>query len=158
MLATFKDKVTLEDDRQTALKDLQVLVRNTDVYRDGIIVDASETQMVFTINNVSDNEAEEDAKQIHNAFKKITGCFKISTPSSWLIFSILVQHVYGKDHDKQHEHGKHSVISYDECFELAQECGIKSSDAFEAALQFLRKQTGVLYYYKKPPELSKIVI
>ena len=156
-VATFKDEVPQKKDRQRVLKDLQVLVENTDVYRDGIIVDASETQMVFTINNISDDEAEEDAKQIRNAFEKITGYFKISTPSSWLIFSILVQHVYGKDHDEQHEHGKHSVISYDECFKLAQECGI-NSDAFEAALHFLHKQTGVLYYYKQPSELRQIVI
>ena len=156
--ATFKDKVPLEDDRQTALKDLQALVKNTDAYRQHMVVDASENQMVFTINNVSDNEAEEDAKQIRIAFETIAGCFKIRTPSSWLIFSILVQHVYGKDHDKQHEHGKHSVISYDECFELAQECGIKSSRVFEAALQFLHKQTGVLHYYEQPSGLSHIVI
>ena len=96
-------------------------------------------------------------KKIRNAFEKITGCFKISTPSSWLIFSILVQHVYGKDPDMLHEDGKHSVISYNECFALAKECGIKS-DAFEAALQFLHKQTGVLYYYKQPSELSQVVI
>ena len=156
-VATFKDMVPQKEDRQRALEYLQVLVRNTDAYRKGMIVDASETQMVFTINNASDDKAEEDAKKIRSAFEKITGCFKISTPSSWLIFSILVQQVYGKDPDMQHEDEKHSVINYDDCFTLAKECGIKS-DKFEAALQFLHKQTGVLYYYKQPPELSQVVI
>ena len=156
-VATFKDMVPQKEDCQRALEDFQVFVKNTDAHRQGMIVDASETQMVFTMNNASDDEAEEDAKKIRNAFEKITGCFKISTPSSWLIFSILVQHVYGKDPDMLHEDGKHSVISYNECFALAKECGIKS-DAFEAALQFLHKQTGVLYYYKQPSELSQVVI
>ena len=137
-VATFKDMVPQKEVRQRALEYLQVLVRNTDAYRKGMIVDASETQMVFTINNASDDKAEEDAKKIRSAFEKITGCFKIRTPSSWLIFSILVQHVYGKDPDMQHEDEKHSVISYEECFALAKECGIKS-DVFEAALQFLHK-------------------
>ena len=156
-VATFMDKVPQKEDCQRALEDLQVMVKNTDAYCKGMIVDASETQVVFTINNASDDKAEEDAKKIRSAFEKITGYFKIRTPSSWLIFSILVQHIYGKDPDLQHEDGKHSVINYDECFALAKECGIKS-DAFEAALQFLHKQTGVLYYYKQPSELSRIVI
>jgi len=155
-VATFKDKVLQEEACQKTLKEVQDFVMKTDAYRHGMIVDASDAQMVFTINNVSDEEAETDAQQIRDAFQKITGCFKVSTPSPWLIFSILVQHVYGKD--MQHKHEKHSVIRYNECFKLAQECGIKSSDAFEAALQFLHKQTGVLYYYEKPLELSQIVI
>ena len=50
------------------------------------------------------------------------------------------------------------VISRQECFEVAKECGIHNETEFEAALQFLHRQTGVLYYYKEPPELSQIVI
>ena len=157
-VATFKDMVPEKEVCQRTLKELQDFVKETEAFRRGMIVDASETQMVFTINNTSDEEAEKDAKNIRDAFEKLTGCFKVSTPSPWLIFSILVQHVYGKGNDMQHEHGKHSVISYDECFKLAQECGIKTSDTFEAALQFLHKQTGVLHYYKEPLEFSHIVI
>ena len=157
-VATFKDMVPQKEACQRTLKELQDFVKGTEAFRRGMIVDASETQMVFTINNASDEEAEKDAKNIRDAFEKLTGCFKLSTPSPWLIFSILIQHVYGKGHDMQHEHGKHSVICYDECFKLAQECGIKTSDTFEAALQFLHKQTGALHYYKEPLELSQIVI
>ena len=152
-VATFKDKVPHKEDYQKTPTELEEFVKETKVYHQGMIVDASETQMVFTINNLSD-EAEEDAKKIRNAFEKIIGCFKISTPYPWLIFSILVQHVYGKDHDIHREHRTDGIISYNECFKLAQECEINS---FEAALQFLHKQTGILYYYKKPPELSKLL-
>ena len=106
-VATFKDKVPQKEDCQRALEDLQVLVKNTDAHRQGMIVDASETQMVFTMNNASDDEAEEDAKKIRSAFEKITIRFNISTPSSWLIFSILVQQVYGKYPGMQHEDEKH---------------------------------------------------
>ena len=158
LVTTFKDKVPLEEVRQRKLNELEKIVKATDAFRQGMIVEASETQMVFTINNASDEEAEKDAKKMRDAFQKIAGGFKVHTPSPWLIFSILVQHAFGKDSGIQHGYGKNSVISYSECFELAQECGIKSSTEFEAALQFLHKQTGLLHYYKEPSELSQIVI
>ena len=42
----------------------EILVRETDAFHQGIIVDASESQMVFTISNVSDEESARDAKEI----------------------------------------------------------------------------------------------
>ena len=148
--ATFKDKVPHEKDCQRTLKELQDLVKETDAFRRGMIVDASETQMVFTINNASDEEAEKDAEKIRDACQKIAAYFEVSTPYPWLIFNILLQHLYVKD----------SVVHKDECIKVAQECGIHSETEFEAALQFLHKQTGVLQYYKlkKPSELFQIVI
>ena len=147
LVATFKDKVSQEDCRRR-LKEIQDIIEETDAFRQGMIVDASETQMAFTINNVSDDESEKDAEEIRDAFQVIADGFKVHTPSPWLIFSILVQHV----------HANEAVISKDECFEVAQECGIRNETEFEAALQFLYKQTGMLRYYKEPSELSQIVI
>ena len=146
LIATFKDKVQLEKDRQKKLKDLEALVKETDAYRQKMILNASETQITFTINNLSDEE--EDAKKIRLVVEKVADKFKIHTPFPWLIFNILVQHVYAKD----------NVISKEECYKLAQECEIHDETDFNAALQFLHKQTGMLHYYMKPPELSQIVI
>ena len=111
-----------------------------------MIVDASQTQMVFTTNNASDEEAEKDAEKIRDACQKIAAYFEVSTPYPWLIFNILLQHLYVKD----------SVVHKDECIKVAQECGIHS----ETALQFLHKQTGVFQYYKlkEPSELIQVVI
>ena len=148
LVATFKDEVPQKKDRQRRLKELQDLVKETDAFHQGMIVDASETQMVFTINNASDVESENDAKKIRDAFQILADDFKVRTPSPWLIFSILVQHVYAND----------SVISKQQCFEIAQECGIHKKSEFEAALQFIHRQTGVLHYYTEPHELSQIVI
>ena len=147
-VATFKDKVLWEEDRLRRLKELQDLVKETDVFHDGMVVDSSETQMVFTINNVSADEAEKDAKKIRDAFSKVAKYFKIPIPHSWLFFGILIQHHFAKD----------SVICRDECLKVAQECGIHEETEFETALQFLHKQTGVLHYYKVPPELNQVVI
>ena len=147
LIATFKDKVPLEEDRQERLKALEALVKETDAFCQKMILSASATQITFTVNNLSDEESEEDAKKIRHVIEQVADEFKIRTPFPWLIFNILVQHVYAKD----------NVISKEECFNLAQECGIKETE-FKAALQFLHKQTGVLHYYEKPPELSQIVI
>ena len=148
LIATFKDKVPLEGDCQRKLKDLEALVKETDAFHQGMIVDASETQMVFTINNVSNEESARDTKEIRDAFQIIADDFHVHIPSPWLFFSLLVQHEYADD----------SVISRQDCFEVAKECGICDETEFEAALQFLHRQTGVLHYYKEPPELSQIVI
>ena len=148
LVATFKDKVPREEDRQRRLKELQDVVKETDAFRQHMIVEASETQMVFTINNISDDESEKDAKEIRNAFCILADEFKVHVPSPWLIFSILIQHEYAKE----------TVISKKQCFKVAQECGIHTETECEAALQFLYKQTGMLRYYKEPSELNQIVI
>ena len=147
LVATFKDKVTKEECQET-LDSIKALVTETDVYRQGMIVDASKTQMVFTINNASDIESEKDAQKIRDAFQKIADGFKVRTPAPWLIFSVLLQYMSEKG----------GVVSKPECFAVAQECGIKSPSEFEAALQFLHKQSGVLHYYTEPSELNQIVV
>ena len=145
LVATFMDQVSQED-LQTKLDCIKSLVKETDVYHQGMVENFSETQMVFTISNVSE-EAENDAQKIRKGIQKIAEDFVVPTPYPWLIFGILVQHVYGSD----------SVISKEKCFKLAQECGIDETK-FEAALQFLHKQTGILHYYQEPSELRQIVI
>ena len=101
LIATFKDKVPLEEYRRRKLKDLEALVKETDAFRQGMIVDASETQMVFTINNVSDEESVRDTKEMRDAFQVIADDFHVSMPSPWLFFSILVQHEYADGCHKQ---------------------------------------------------------
>ena len=145
-VATFIDKVP-QMDRQKRLDNIEALVKGTDAYKQSMIVCTLDNRNVFTMNNASDDEAEEDAKKIRAAFQRFAEDFKVPTPYSWLIFSILVQdNKYG------------SVICYKRCFELAQDCGIKDIKEFEVALQFLHRQTGILHYYKDPSELSQIVV
>ena len=148
LVATFKDRIS-QKDGQKRLKELQSMVKGTEAFRQGLIVAASKTQIAFTINNACDEESQKDSKEIRDAFlnQKMANEFKVCTPTPWLIFSILFQHLHAED----------SVISKQECFQIAEECGIPEFE-FEAALQFLHKQTGVLHYYTEPSELSNIVI
>ena len=145
-VATFIDQVP-HMDRQKKLDNIEALVKGTDAYNQRMIVCTPDNRNVFTLNNTSDYEAKEDAKKICAAFQKFAEGFKVPTPYSWLVFSILVQdNKYG------------SVMCYKTCFELAQDCGIKDEREFEAALQFLHRQTGIPHYYKEPYELSQIVV
>ena len=149
LVATFIDKVAPEVCK-ARLAAIEALIKETDSYKQGMIVCTPDNRNVFTINNASAVEAEKDATKIRTAFELIAKDFKLSTPWSWLIFSILVQHnEYGNDA---------SVIRYETCFKLAQDCGINKEKDFEAALQFLHRQTGILHYYKEPSELSQIVV
>ena len=81
LVATFKDNVPQENVRQIKLDYIKTLVKGTDAFRQGMIVEASETQMVFTINNASDLESEKDAQEIRDAFKILADCFKVQLPS-----------------------------------------------------------------------------
>ena len=149
LVATFIDKVP-PNVCKGRLAAIEALIKETDSYKQGMIVCTFDKSNVFTINNASAVEAEKDATKIRAAFEMIAKDFKLSTPWSWLIFSILVQHnEYGNDA---------SVICYETCFKVAQDCGIKKEKDFEAALQFLHRQTGILHYYKEPSELSQIVV
>ena len=149
LVATFIDKVPPKVCK-ARLAAIEALIKETDSYKQGMIVCTLNKSNVFTINNASAVEAEKDATKIRAAFEMIAKDFKLSTPWSWLIFSILVQHnEYGNDA---------SVICYGTCFKLAQDCGIEKEKDFEAALQFLHRQTGILHYYKEPSELSQIVV
>ena len=86
LVATFKDKVPHEEDCQRKLQQIQDLVQETDVFRDGMIVDASETQMVFTINNISDEEAEIDAQKIRHAIQKLVMTLRSPLlPRGWFL-------------------------------------------------------------------------
>ena len=149
LVATFIDQVPPEVCK-ARLAAIEALIEETDSYKQGMIVCTLDKSNVFTINNASAVEAEKDATKIRAAFEMIAKDFKLPTPWSWLIFSILVQHnEYGNDA---------SVICYGTCFKLAQDCGIEKEKDFEAALQFLHRQTGILHYYKEPSELSQIVV
>ena len=149
LVATFIDQIPPKVCK-ARLAAIEALIKETDSYKQGMIVCTLDKSNVFTINNASTVEAEKDATKIRTAFELIAKDFKLSTPWSWLIFSILVQHnEYGNDA---------SVIRYETCFKLAQDCGINKEKDFEAALQFLHRQTGILHYYKEPSELSQIVV
>jgi len=152
LIGTFKDAVTHEVG-QERIKKLQDLIESIDYY--STVVHASETQMVFTIDNKNDEQAEKDVQMIYDSFEKITSNYEVPIPFSWLIFSILLAGGQPEFQQLLPALKEGPVVRKAACFELAQVCGIDSEEEFEAVLSFLHTRTGVLRHYK---ELNHIVI
>ena len=69
----------------------------------------------------------------------------MSIPTHWLIFSLVLRGVTKR------------VITFDECFKTAQQCGIDSEEELYESLWFLHTKMGVIRYFRYG-DVSKIVI
>ena len=124
---------------------LQTILKSTSHYRDGVIQFASESQMIFTVSNHDPSNS--DFQKIRSAVKKIVerGDYKMKSPAHWMIFSLVVRQL------------RNCVESYDECFAIAKECGIKDTNEFNEALHFIHTKMGLVRYFPHE-ELKDLVI
>ena len=126
---------------------LRHMVTSTGLYREGMIQFASESRVLLAVNNLSDDSG---IQQVRAAVERLgsQGSFKVTAPPSWLIFSLTIrQH---KDH----------VLSYEQCFEVARQCGITSRGKLNEALWFLHTKVGLIRHFQGDglEDLQKIVI
>ena len=144
---THKDKVSQEQ-IDCIDRSLQQLVRSTSLYREGMIQFASESQMLLAVNNLSHDDS--DVQLVRAAVERVgsQGDFKIRAPPSWLIFSLTIRHC------------KERVLSYEECFDIARQCGIETREELNEVLWFLHNKVGLIRYFqgKGLEDLQKIVI
>ena len=100
-----------------------------------IIEFASSSQMIFTVDNFSEDRS---------AFQKIRSAveraverheFEMVCPSHWLIFSFALRRF------------EQEIISYKECFELANQCGIIEEKELNDALHFIHTKMGLIRYF-----------
>ena len=120
-------------------------IKSMSFYRDGLVEFAAKDQLIFTVNNLADDDF--DFTRIRSRVNQIadSGLYQMSIPTHWLIFSLVIR----RSPDR--------VISYDECFQVAQQCGIDSEDELHNALWFLHTKMGVIRYFRYD-NVSKIVI
>ena len=148
IIGTHKDMLndkTAKANIQQIDKHLQMVIKSTSHYREGTIQFASETQMIFSVSNLDSYDS--DFQQIRLAVERIvkTGEYKMSSPAQWMIYSLVLRQLQGR------------VETYNDCFAIAKECGIRDEEEFEEALYFIHTKLGLLRYF--PHEvLSKIVI
>ena len=146
LVATHKDCVS--DDRLQEIDSaLQVVVKGTEAYREGMIQFASESRLILAVNNLS--EGEEDVQQIRAAVERIGkqgDNYRVRTPFSWLMFSNIMQQM------------RSPILKYEQCFDAAQQCGIKTRNEMNDALRFLHENVGVIRYYHDLPELREFII
>ena len=146
LVGTHKDCVS--DDRLQEIDSaLQVVVRGTEAYQKGMIQFASESHLILAVNNLS--EGEEDVQQIKAAVERIgkqRENYRVKTPFSWLMFSNIMQQM------------RSPVLKYEQCFNVARQCGIKTRSEVNDALRFLHENVGVVRYYHDLPELHEFII
>ena len=123
---------------------LQTVIKSTSHYREGIIQFASESQMIFTVSNLDSSDS--DFQAIRSAVERIVkkGDYKMKSPAHWMIYSLVVRQLQNR------------VESYDECFAIAKECGIKDENEFNEALHFIHTKMGLVRYF--PHEKLKDIV
>ena len=129
-------------------RSLRHMVKSTGLYREGMIQFASESRMLLAVNNLSDDDS--GIQQVREAVERLgsRGSFKVTAPPSWLIFSLTI---------RQH---KDRVLSYEQCFEVAWQCGITSREELNEALWFLHTKVGLIRHFQGAglEDLQEIVI
>ena len=146
IVATHKDKAD-EKHIKNVQRELKDTLENTEFYKKGIVVFASQSEPAFTINNLSDDD--KDVSNIRQRVEKIIAedpSFKVSVPAPWLALSLSLKLV------------ESSVISYESCCTIANDCGIDDEEEIKEALWFLHNKLGVIRYFDQVPELRDIVV
>ena len=111
LVGTHKDKLdrsTAQDEIKEIDDYLQRTLKSTSFYRKDLVELAKPDQLMFTVNNLADDDSDfEPIRSRVNEIAKRTE-YKMSIPTHWLIFSILLRGLSSR------------VISYDECFKIVQ--------------------------------------
>ena len=148
LVGTHKDLLnttTVEKDIKKKDAELRQMITTKSYYRENLIESASKNQLMFTVNNLA--EGDDDFAAIRarvNTIAKLSR-YQMSIPTHWLIFSLVICSLSDR------------VISYDQCYKVAQQCGIDSKKELKEALWFLHTKMGVIRYFPYG-DLGKIVI
>ena len=146
-IATHRDKLQSEQQLMEIDKELQEIVKRTAAFKENMIVFHSEEQMVFALDNTSDDST--DIQHVRDAVERI-GIrgeeYKIQTPYTWMIFAITLRHLQER------------VLSIDKCMEIGKECGIESLQELRDALWFLHHNVGIVRHFQEHPDLQNVVI
>ena len=109
LVGTHKDKLdkeTVHEKISEIDNDLQQLITSTSHYYDGLVEFASENQLIFTVNNLAEDDS--DFSHIRSRVEAIANNrkYQMSIPMHWLVFSLVIRSLHGR------------VESYDECFKV----------------------------------------
>ena len=105
-------------------------------------------RMIFTVNNLSKHD--QDFQRIRLAVQQTVERkkeFTVTCPSSWLVFSLILRA----------KHKSIQTLHFDDCFNIAHECGISDRKELSAALSFIHSRLGLVRYFNVP-ELNQYII
>ena len=156
-VGTHKDHLLeAEPDHEKKIKQIDIKlqnhVRQTSLFHQGSIQFAHSKQMIFTVNNLS--KEDDDFQKICSAVQQTVEekCyteFTVQCPSSWLIFSLILR--------AKHNIMSNQVLKLEDCFKIAQECGISSHEELTTALSFIHSRLGLVQYFNVK-ELNSLVV
>ena len=120
---------------------LQKFVRQTSLFRQGSIQFAQQQptqKLMFAVNNLStdDSEFQKIRSTVQQTVERRED-FTVKCPSSWLVFSLILRA----------KHKSNQVLSFEECFSVAQECGISDRGELSQALTFIHLRLGLVRYF-----------
>ena len=131
-------------------KQLQMHVNSTVLSDQSSIQYSQPHRMIFTVNNLSKHD--QDFQRIRLAVQQTIERkkeFTVTCPSSWLVFSLILRA----------KHKSIQALHFDDCFNIAHECGISDRKELSAALSFIHSRLGLVRYFKSPDsELNQYVI
>ena len=140
LVGTHEDLAS-EDQIKAIQQELKDTLKQTEYYRNNVIVFASEDEPVVTVNNISFTTS--DANKIRSIVECIAQhpSFHIEVPLPWLVLSLALRCLHVP------------VVSYEQCLSIACECGIDTQDELNEALWFLHTKVGILRYFGNVEEL-----
>ena len=126
-------------------RNLQEIIKSMSYFHKGLVESATKNQMIFAVNNLA--KSDDDFALIRSRVNTIANYpeYRMSIPTHWLIFSLVLRGLTGP------------VITFEECFQTAQQCGIDNEEELHEALWFLHTKMGVIRYFRHG-DVSKVVI
>ena len=137
-IGTHKDIVSPE--RIEAVNtELKELIQNTPQFKAKIVQQCSAGSIVFPVNNFSALNDDENFVAIRKATQALVygRQSKVKVPTSFLYTGVVLQDISKS----------HTIISLDQCREIALQCGVEG-DSFIKCLKFLHKKIGTIRYYQ----------
>ena len=147
LIGTHRDQIPSEQQLMEIDQQLQDIIKKTAAFKENMIVFCSESQMVFAVDNTSDDDA--DIQQVRDAVERLavsTDDYRIQTPYTWMIFAATLRHLPER------------VLSIEKCLEVGKECGIDTKDELNNALWFLHHNVGIIRHFQDHRELQNVVI
>ena len=157
IIGTHKDCLKSETGKIAQIDEkIRMYVEQTSLYHQGSIQfasnfdNSSESRLIFTVNNLCKDDG--DFQNIRFAVQqtveeKYHKEFTVQCPSSWLIFSLILRE----------KHKSSRVLRLEDCFKIAQECGISSQEELTTALSFIHSRLGLVRYFDDK-ELNSLVV
>ena len=151
LVGTHKDEIkvaqgsSVENHIQEIDSCIRQKIEQTSLYKEDLLefacVDDHKEQLIFTVNNrdKSDHDFQVIRKAVQRSVNRAKSRFTVRSSSTWLIFSLVLRAKYVLSNQ---------VLSYHDCYKLAQRCGISDEDEFDDALVFIHSRLGLVRYFK----------